>query len=433
MFMFDHPSKQWLTNVLQKMFDGEWLDNNVEDIVENLNIYIGEAKYILGAVAVLNYCMPNALEHKYFSELKDLYEYALHIFEEGQPIKYPSSKNEQIAKIFDETEHNGTTNITRYPDQYFMLKVNLSYTLLMMRDAKTARIHLLDVLDLIDAQDNPCNQVDAYCVILGYQSRGYQLPDHIDFDQIIRTTLQKASECQDKKLQAYLAINYYYYSQGKLGKLQGNDSKIKREIVKYIRELSVIKGITAEQQYYLAVIYREQSEFDLAHKHLDIASQRYAEVNNQERNVLILHEKALLYALIEREKKQQEKDWTLAKQWLGLAYKELEHVDNPFEKTALKVHLDHTQAHLHLYERKYNQAISAFTDTLPVWEERQDDYHLALTYNGIGYTYIKLENQPDALESLNQAKSICEGLDKEHAKKLLAIIDENITNAQNLY
>ncbi|GEM_PF-4982212 len=86
----------------------------------------------------------------------------------------------------------------------------------------------------------------------------------------------------------------------------------------------------ADQEYYLAVIYREQKDYILALKHLDRATELYDSINHEVQNVLMLHERALTYILMERGRVVDElpsgvesDDYAQAQQWLDQAYKDM--------------------------------------------------------------------------------------------------------------
>lgn len=398
-----HPNPQWLKFMLENVFDSKLLQELLDEILNNLHYYLDNTDYVLDASAILDYCFAFAMERSRYDRLKDLHVITLDTFED-----------------------NGYQ--TQYANEYFRLTLNLGHIALMIRETNLAMDKITKIIALMD-DTNLINQLDACCVILKFASYGYQLKSDIDF---VTKTLQLAYKYNspDKLKDAYVAIAYYHYSQGKLKETEEALRKIKKVMIRRgsMPDMNMVTKITAEQHYYLSVIYREQENFKQARRHLNQASEHYASIDNWERNMLILHENALWYTLRDEDNPDPD-DLQCAQQWLDLARQEYYRLQNPH-----KYHygmLEHTQGLIYFHQKEYELALEKFHSIIDIWEEHKHQYHMALTYNVIGYTHYVMEKYEEAIKYYEEAEEICEPLPEEHSKRLLKTIQEHLENARN--
>jgi len=419
-----HPNPQWLQSAIAQMSNSRWLQDNLDEILDKLHYYLDDTTYVLDASSVLDCCFKFAMDRSRYTELKYLHEITLDTFEGDDPITYRIDFD--LPSWVNDHNHEGDSNKTRYPDEYFRLKLNLGHTALMMRNRDLATQQLADTASLME-KASLLNQLDACCVMLKFTSYGYQLENEAT---LVRKTEQLAHiyKRSSKMIDAYIAIAYYHYSQGNVKKIEQVLHKIMRAMSYALPESEEIHEITGEQHYYLSVIYREQEDFDKAQYHLDKASTHYGEIDNWERNMLILHETALWFALRDEDDPDPE-DLERAQQWLNLAKREYHQLANP--QIYHYGMLEHTQGLIHFHTKNYDLALEKFHSIIDIWEEHKHQYHMALTYNVIGYTHYVMEKYEEAIKYYEEAEEICEPLPEGHSKRLLKTIQEHLENARN--
>jgi tetratricopeptide (TPR) repeat protein len=412
------------------MFDKDWLDNNLRNITDNLSPYVADTEYTLPSAFILDYITPYAIEYGLFTTLIVLFQMLRNTFEDDSLIPYPENTESLFSDKLPNYAPDKTSNKTRYPDEYFRIQLHLGHLSFLLHDAKSSKDYLSNVVELLPTTSEE-NKLDAYCVILKLKRLGLTVSDTLNYKNFVRHINQLAVEFPDKKLDAYIATSYYHYAEGNLGQLATVYAKITKLMGSTQQAVELINQTSAEQHLFLAVMHRERNNFDSAMTHLDAASERYANVNNPQMQVVILNETALLYALMERNSDKVDKNWKRVEQWLQKAYQELYKLPED-DRHSLQAQIDHTKGHALLYQHAYDEAIETFKNTLSFWEATDNQYHLALTHNSIGYTYIQLNQQYEALNHLFSAKITCEKLTTQHATRLQQLIDENLNLAQNL-
>ena len=254
---------------------------------------------------------------------------------------------------------------------------------------------------------------------------------YISFDhtqEIIPNVVEKIEDLLRNNshlaLEAYIAIGYYYYNKGDLESMKPLVQRINRQLVQtrsfYPEEIS---KITAEQYFYLAVMYRDLREYDQALSYFEIALDQATRIDHSIHTMLILSEKALVYSF-----KQEIEE---ARSWIELAITKFEKL--PETQGYHEAHIEHTRGLIAYYGEDFESALFSFQRVLPIWEAYEREYHIALANNAIGSTLIRLNRPEEAITYLIRAKDVCKPLDeKKYAIDLLNIIDTNLNEANNM-
>lgn len=409
--MIVHPDPLWFNNLRDNKHDSKWVNDNIGEIIENFHYYLYDPNYLFESTKVLDDIFYLILDMGHYSLLKGWLLEALDIFD-TTPVPYDiKTKIMQAGGAFTEC----------YPTEYFRLRLYLADVSLARRETDAVATLLHQLLELLPTTSE-LNKLDTYFIILKYFSYGYEIK--LDFDIVHDATELTIHKYPQRKLDLYIAVAYYHYSQSNVEKIQAMLDKIMRAMVKEVHVSSIdmvdVNRISAEQNYFLAVIYRELKQFDEAFQYLDRASEQYARLKNPVRNMLILHEKAVLYHFINQPEEAQ--------QWLNLAYREYYQLEEP--QTSHYAMLKHTQGLIHFDMMQYESALSLFHDSLDIWIDNQHKYHIALAHNVIGYTHYKMSQIDKALEFYDESHKLCRNLKEKHAQELMKVIEQNISDAK---
>jgi len=406
--MVIHPNLEWLQDIESNIQDEDWRQEHLDQIIKSLKSYLSHVDYVLAASSILDLCWEGMLGQGRYTELLELYTVAIAIFEGDIPIQ----------PYFASDENSFMSNHERFPNEYFMLKLNLAHVDLLLHNIEEATQHLEHIRQLYPTA-TLIGQLEACCLFLKYHSYGYEI--ELDFDLVLRTQ-QLANKFMDKyRLKGEIAIAYYHYSKGNTAEMEKVLRKTFRLIVKAQLDTSKISVITAELNFYLAVMYRELKQYDQAFAKLDIASEQYARINNHVQNMLVLYETAMIY----QNQEQTEK----ALDWVNQAINEFERLTE--KQDYHRAMLDHGKGAILLSLKRYDEALTLFQRVLLVWEKQKHDYHIALATNAIGATIMNLERPTEALLHFEKAKAICDPIkDRNYVKELLKTIDNNIEDAK---
>ncbi len=406
-----HPDLHWFNNLRDNKHDSKWVKDNIGEIIENFHYYLYDPNYLFEATQVLDDIFHLIFDMGHYSLLKDWLLEALDIFD-TTPVPYD---------IKTKITQTGGTFIECYPTEYFRLRLYLADVLLASRDIEAVMVLLHQLLEVLPITSD-LNKLDTYLLILKYFGYGHEI--HLDFDIVHEATELTTNKYPQRKLDLYIAVAYYHYSQSNAKKMQHMIDKIMRTMVEKVHSLSMGMGdvsrISAEQYYFLAVIYRELNQFDEAFKYLEIASEQYVLLHNPIRNMLILYEKAILY----RNTGQYEE----AQQWLDLAFREYHQLEE--SQTFHYAMLKHGQAQIYVDTAQYELALPVFYEVLDIWVENQHKYHMALAHNAIGYTLYKMSEIDKALESYDESQKLCQNLKEKHVEELMKVIEQNISDAK---
>lgn len=407
--MVIHPNLEWLQDIESNIQDADWRYKNLDLIMESLDGYLSNVDYVLSASGILYICFENMLGQGRYAELMALHHLALNTFDSPNPI----------SLLLDETEHSGLSNAERFPNEYFLLKVNLTHAALMLHEAEVATQQLADIRQLYPKATR-FGQLEACCMFLKYYSHGYEID--LDFD-LITTTQELSNKYFDElRIKGESAIAYYYYSKGNISEMEKVLRKTNRIMAKSTLDRSKIGAILAEQNFYLAVMYRELGEFEKAFAKLDIASDQFARLNNHVQNMLVQYETAMIYHTQHHNEK--------ALDWINQAYKEFEHFRE--KQDYHRAMLDHGKGAILLDLKQFDYALTLFQRVLLIWEKHKHDYHMALAINGVGAVNIHLERPTEALEYFAKALTICDQIsDRSHVRTLMKVIDNNVRLAKS--
>ena len=407
--MVIHPNSEWLQDIEYHIQDVSWQNEHLNRIMESLASYLSSVPYVISASSILDLCFESMLGQGRYTELVQLFTQAIATFDSLTPIPQHLSPN----------ENSNASNAQRFPNEYFMLKLNLAHAALMSHDIEIATQQLEHIHDLY-ADATLVEQLEACCVFLKYHSYGYAMD--LGFD-LVTTTQQLAYKFSDDlRLKAENAIAYYYYATGNIHELENVLRKTNRLISKTMPDISKISVITAELNFYLAVLYREWNQYDKAFAKLDIASEQYARLNNHIQNMLVLYETAMLYCRL--------KQYDNALQWIDLASAEFGRL--PEQQDYHRAMLEHGKGIILLAIGEHNRALTFFKRVLLIWEKYKHDYHIALATNAVGAATIHLARPIEALGYFAKAKAICRPIkEQEQVKELLKVIDSNIAKANS--
>ena len=413
--MIIHPDLYWLQDVETNVQDPDWRQVNLDEIMDSLRDYISDVNYILTGSAILDICFADMLGQGRYTELLELHTIALNTFD----------SDNQIFSPFDSIENISLSNVERFASEYFKLKLNLIHVALLLHKGDLAKQELEHIHKLYD-KANLVDQLEACCLVLKYHAYGYEMD--LDFDLILTTQRLASKLPDDLYLKSEVAIAYYHYSRGDIPAME----KVLRKAMKLVVDVAPlnseteeidtleISAVSAELNFYLAVLYRELSQFDKAFSKLDIASEQYARLNNHVQNMLVLYETSMIY-------KNQE-EYVKALQWINLAFDEFEGLKE--KQDYHQAMLDHGKGIILLGLQKYDEALTLLQGVLPIWEKQKHDYHSALVNNDIGATIFGLAHPTAALPYLKKAKMLCEPIkDRAYVQELIKIIDKNIANA----
>lgn len=430
MSYYIHPDVRWIIFTINQILDEEyWLVDNIADVVEKLPYYLSDHLYVLSATYLLDLSVPLLMMQSRYDKIIKLCEIALETFDDDLQIHDIASLDPEVEKLLAEFGDTfDLSNSTKYAREYFRLKLHLAHAHLMSHNHAQATLLLDEILETLpDTID--LDRLDAYYILLKYYCYGYDFD--AGFDLVHEATELTISKYENRRTDLYIAVAYFHYSKGNEAELKAMMDKIMRQMGKDIMERRMtprqVAHNSAEQNYFLSIIYREQNDFDNAYKHRLAAAEQYAEVNNPERNMLMLMEKALWHTLKYRENPSHE-EHAVAQQWMDIAYRDYHMLEN---KQSLNLaHLDHTQGLIYLNTKQYDKALEKLKPTLEIWQESKHVYNTALTHNAIGYTEFCLKNFDVAIKHYHQAESICTGRTEQHSQRLLEIIHENIDEAK---
>lgn len=411
--MLPSSSSLWLMSALEHIDDKIWLRENLDNAFFYLPDHLINPFEVLAGSAVLDAIVPIGLDVGRYTPLKRLLLLALESFESLEP---PIGEKDYFPKSDGETfaEQNST--------EYYRIKLNLAEVYLTLRELRDSRDLIYELLEILDSVDG-INQLDTYCLILKFFGYGNHMV--LDFDVVHEATELAVKRYPQRRLDLYIAIAYYHYSQGDPDKVKNMLEKILRVMAEEVQVASIdmidVNRISAEQNYFLAVVYRDLQEFDLASKYLERASEQYSRLENPIRNMLMLFEKAVLFRFLGQT--------DAAEQWIKLAYDEYYKLAEP--QSFHLAMLNHTYGLIYVDLGEFETARNLFEQTLPEWQKADHKYHTALTYNAIGYCLYEMGQIDDAMEHYGIAKAKCSVLSEVYARSLMQVIDKNIENAKN--
>jgi tetratricopeptide (TPR) repeat protein len=409
--MLPSSSAAWISTALEHIDDKFWLKQNLDNAFYYLPDHLSNPLDMLAGTAVLDAIVEICLDAGIYTPLKRLLALASDNFNNLTP----PTENFPTVSIYN-------TFVEQNPREYFRIRLNLAHVYLMLREVRDARELLYELVDILHTVDG-INQLEAYCLILKFFGYGNYM--ELDFDIVYEATELAVNRYPQCRLNLYIAIAYFHFAQSDLDEMKNMLDKIMRLMADEIQLTSIdmidVNRISAEQNYFLAVIYRDLKQFDEATKHLDRASEQYSRLENPIRNMLMLYERAVLFRF------RGETD--AAQQWLKLAYDEYYGLAEPQEFHLAM--LDHTKGLICIDLGDFETAYHQFEKVLVVWRKADHIYHTALTYNAIGYCLYEMGKIDDAIQNYVIAKEKCGLMDELHAESLMSIIDENIENAEN--
>jgi tetratricopeptide (TPR) repeat protein len=407
--MMTHPNLHWLQDIEYNIQGANWRHEHLDSIMESLDGYLSDSHHVLSASGILDICFEDMMGQGRYKKIVSLHMLAIKTFDSDTPILSRPDNH-------DDTD---ASNAERFPNEYFTLKLNLAHAAMMLHDIEIATQQLEHIRELF-SKANLVEQLEACCIFLKYHSYGHEVD--LGFDLILKTQRLANQSPIELHLKSEIAIAYYHYSKGNIQAMEKVLRKTIRLIAKIMPDLSKISEITAELNFYLAVMYRELKQYNKAFAKLDIASEQYARLNHHVQNMLVLYETSVLYHSQKQDKK--------ALQWSDLAYQEFEqlHEKQEYHRTML----DHSKGLILLSLKRYDEALTLFQRVLLVWQNQKHTYHTALATNAVGATIIQLERPIEALEYFAKAKELCDPIkDREYVKELLKQIDINIAEAKN--
>ena len=415
--MIIHPDLTWLQEIEENIHNKAWRLDNLERIMESLIHYLTH-EYVLSASSILSICFDDMLGQGQYRKLKELHQIAVRLFDSNLPFPHPEQTNHELN--FDNSNNIGVQNTDEFLNEYFILRLNLAHVTLMLHDIDQATEHLECVRSLLH-KTTLVNQIEAYCIFLKFQSYGHEI--ELDFD-LVRTAQQLAYQFSPKlQLKTQMSIAYHYYSKGNIHEMEKTLQKIHRLIVKVMPDQSEISEITAQHNFYLAVMYRELHQYNKAFTKLDIAADQYSRLNHHLQNVLVLYEKSMFFCFTDK--------LIEALQWIELAIEDFEKL--PEKQDYHRAMLEHGKGIILYRMGQYDEALTLFQRVALIWEKYQHPYHIALATNAKGATLRELNRPDEAIELFEKAKVMCsEMLDKEHVVVLYRQINENIDNLKDV-
>jgi tetratricopeptide (TPR) repeat protein len=404
--MVIHPDLYWLKDIEGNIQDANWRQENLDPIIKSLGYYLSHADYVIVASSILDLCYDEMLGHGRYTELFALYILLIETFDSNNPIP-------------PHPENTNASNIERFPNEYFTSKLKLAHVALLLHDIEEATHQVEHLRELYDGA-TLVEQLEACCLFLNYHSYGHNID--FGFNLILRTQQLANKFPNELRLKGELAIARYYYSKGNIPDMEKVLRKTIRLISKTNLETSKISAITAELNFYLAVLYRELYEHDKAFAKLDVASEQYARLDNHVQNMLVQYETAMIYYLQEENKK--------ALQWIDLAIQEFNKLGE--KQDYHQAMLDHGKGTILFNLKQYDKTLTLIQRVLLFWKKQKHDYHIALAKNALGATVMHLARPVEALEHLEEAKAICDPIkDRGYVQELIKIIDNNIADAKS--
>lgn len=409
--MVKHPQIEWLYQLYDDVHDAERKRDRLDDVRESLHFYIPLTEHFFYVADTLNVCFDDLMGQGHYTSVIELYQMLINVFDSDLPL-YDVRENYSTPI--------GKNNAERFPSEYFTIKLNYAHAVLMRHSLAEVQQHLCDIQDLIPTVGYEF-QLKAYYLFLKYISFDHQTEIEPNIIGKIEDLLRNNSYL---KLEAYIAIAYYHYNKGDLVGMEQIIRKINKALGQsrsiYPEKIS---KVTAEQYMYLAIMYRDMKQYDKALEYFEIALDQTGRIDHSVYNMLILSEKALVYAFKD--------DIKEAKYWIDRAFQRFRNL--PESQGYLEARIEHIQGLIAYNDSDFETALFSFQRVLPIWEAYQREYHIALANNAIGATLIKLNRPEEAIAYLNQAKVVCKPLnDKQYADELLGIIDINLNNAQDM-
>jgi|GEM_PF-2210606 len=428
-----HPDKQWIYDVMRHIAsDPYWLNDNLDDVVNALPHYLRSADYVLMVLGLANMCVEELFPKRHYAKIIDLCETATNtVTEHWDNLDLSVMPQDLVIRIDGTSVINEEDNTLDYEREYFTVKLNLASAYLKLHHPLKAKRVIDDILHVLDNAID-ADRLEAYYVLLRSYKYGYEF--ELDFDLIQAATKLTIGKYTNRKTDLLTAIADYHYAQGNNAEIRDMYQEFTRQMGKDIQasRITRIKAAeyVAEQNFYLAVIYREQGKFAEAREYLEKSGEHYLEIGNPKRDIHIAIEIALCHTL-EFYTEPINTAHTIAQQLVDNAYRDYGALSTDEQESVTLAHIHHTQGLIYLHTEQYSKAIDIFSSSLKIWQHHQNSYHIALTCNAIGYTYSQMHNYDVALERYRRAEVNCIGLPAQHAKQLLAVIRGNIKNAQD--